>query len=254
MAHDESLPEGNPFMEPNPWGGEHMRRPPAPLRPPADVPPDALAGLLGNYKVPEPARRVRNGDVIRLAGRDMFAVHTPGHTLDHLCIHDPEGGFVFTGDHVLPHITPYISGVASGTNPLLDYFASLERTAALPDVKQALPAHGVVIDDRPARQGDHRASPRTLRAAAQGFGRDGQGADGARVVDVPVPSREARRHGRRRVLRASRVVAPGRPRRSHIEKTASSIRGDRMIVPERRASSKTRVAREVDAGLLPAAQ
>ena len=67
---------------------------------------------MGSYKVPEPARRVRNGDVIRLAGRDMFAMHTPGHTLDHLCIHDPEGGFVFTGDHLLPHITPYISGLA----------------------------------------------------------------------------------------------------------------------------------------------
>ena len=94
---------------------------------------------------------MRNGDVLRLAGRDMFAMHTPGHTLDHLCIHDPEGGFVFTGDHLLPHITPYISGLAGGTNPLLDYFASLERTAELTDVKQALPAHGVVIDDVPGR-------------------------------------------------------------------------------------------------------
>ena len=107
---------------------------------------------------------------LRLAGRDMFAVHTPGHTLDHLCIHDPEGGLVFTGDHVLPHITPYISGLAGGSNPLLDYFASLERTAALADVNQAMPAHGVVIDNSPQRvQGDHRAPPRALRQAAQGF-------------------------------------------------------------------------------------
>ena len=150
MAHDDSLPETNPFMSPSPWGGDHMRRPPAPLH--RRIMFRAMrSGLLGSYKVPEPARRVRNGDVIRLAGRDMFAMHTPGHTLDHLCVHDPEGGFVFTGDHLLPHITPYISGLAGGTNPLLDYFASLERTAELSDVKQALPAHGVVIDDVPGR-------------------------------------------------------------------------------------------------------
>ncbi len=149
MAHDDSLPEGNPFIEPNPWGGEH-RGSPAP-RSRRFMFRLMRSRVFGNYKLPEPARRVRSGDVIRLAGRDMFAVHTPGHTLDHLCIHDPEGGFVFTGDHVLPHITPYISGVAGGTNPLLDYFGSLERTAALADVKQALPAHGVVIDDSKKR-------------------------------------------------------------------------------------------------------
>jgi glyoxylase-like metal-dependent hydrolase (beta-lactamase superfamily II) len=150
MAHDDSLPEGNPFLEPNPWDGEVRQMGPAPLhrRLMFRV---MRSRVFGNYRLPEPARRVRNGDVLRLAGRDMFAVHTPGHTLDHLCIHDPEAGFVFTGDHVLPHITPYISGVASGTNPLRDYFASLERTAALPDMHQALPAHGVVIDEPATR-------------------------------------------------------------------------------------------------------
>jgi glyoxylase-like metal-dependent hydrolase (beta-lactamase superfamily II) len=150
MAHDDSLSEQNPFMEPSPWGGDEHR----PMGPPRGRRLQyrlMRSRIFGNYKVPEPAVRVRNGDVIHLAGRDMFAVHTPGHTLDHLCIHDPEGGFVFTGDHVLPHITPYISGVAGGTNPLLDYFASLERTAALPDVDKALPAHGVVIDEPAVR-------------------------------------------------------------------------------------------------------
>jgi glyoxylase-like metal-dependent hydrolase (beta-lactamase superfamily II) len=141
MAHDDSLPEKNPFLEPSPWdGGERHPGPPRGRRLMFRM---MRSRFFGNYRLPEPARRVRNGDVLRLAGRDMFAMHTPGHTLDHL--------FVFTGDHLLPHITPYISGVAGGTNPLLDYFASLERTAVLPDVKQALPAHGVVIDDVPGR-------------------------------------------------------------------------------------------------------
>lgn len=144
MCHDDELPSENPFLGPVPWGGKHERhRPPLHRR----IMFRAMRSkILGNYHLPEPARRVRTGDVLRLAGRDMFAVHTPGHTLDHLCIHDPEGGLVFTGDHLLPHITPYISGLAGGTNPLLDYFDSLERTAELADVNQAMPAHGVVID------------------------------------------------------------------------------------------------------------
>ena len=134
MAHDDSLPEVNPFMAPNPWGGEERQGPPRGA--PHDVPPHAVADL---RQLPRAAsrrkRRHATATSSRLAGRDMFAVHTPGHTLDHLCMHDPEGGFVFTGDHLLPHITPYISGLAGGSNPLLDYFASLERTAELADVE-----------------------------------------------------------------------------------------------------------------------
>lgn len=144
MCHDDALPETNPFLGPNPWGLEERQGPPRGRRLMFRL---MRTRIFGNYRVGEPSKRLKNGDVIRLAGRDMFAVHTPGHTLDHLCLHDPEGGFVFTGDHLLPHITPYISGLAGGSNPLLDYFASLERTAALPDVNQALPAHGVVIDE-----------------------------------------------------------------------------------------------------------
>ncbi len=146
LCHDDALPETNPFLSPNPWGLEphEHQGPPRGRRLMFRL---MRTRIFGNYRVGEPSVRLKSGDAIRLAGRDMFAVHTPGHTLDHLCLHDPEGGFVFTGDHLLPHITPYISGLAGGSNPLLDYFASLERTAALADVNQALPAHGVVIDE-----------------------------------------------------------------------------------------------------------
>ena len=38
-------------------------------------------------------------------------VHTPGHTVDHICAWNPETGTLLTGDHVLPSITPHVSGV-----------------------------------------------------------------------------------------------------------------------------------------------
>ena len=38
---------------------------------------------------PEPTDRLHHGERMRLAGRDWFVVHTPGHTVDHLCVWDP---------------------------------------------------------------------------------------------------------------------------------------------------------------------
>ena len=69
-------------------------------------------------------------------------MHTPGHTYDHLCLYDPEFGVVLTGDHVLPSITPHISGMAPEADPLDLFFGSLRRMADISDVSIALPAHG----------------------------------------------------------------------------------------------------------------
>jgi glyoxylase-like metal-dependent hydrolase (beta-lactamase superfamily II) len=78
-----------------------------------------------------------------LAGREWLAVHTPGHTEDHLCLFDPEEGLFISGDHVLPSITPHISGLTHAADPLAQFFASLDKVAGLgAQMKMALPAHG----------------------------------------------------------------------------------------------------------------
>jgi glyoxylase-like metal-dependent hydrolase (beta-lactamase superfamily II) len=100
---------------------------------------------------PDPSVRLKHGDVIKLAGREWFAVHTPGHTRDHLCLHDPEAGVVLSGDHVLPTITPHISGMNSGRDPLALFFDSLDRVASLENVQQVLPAHGHPFPDLAGR-------------------------------------------------------------------------------------------------------
>jgi len=68
-------------------------------------------------------------------------VHTPGHTPGHLCFVDERSRRLFSGDHVLPRITPNIS-VQRGAppDPLGDYLDSLARTRDL-DVDEVLPAH-----------------------------------------------------------------------------------------------------------------
>jgi glyoxylase-like metal-dependent hydrolase (beta-lactamase superfamily II) len=100
--------------------------------------------------VPHPHQRVRDGEVLRLANRDWVVRHTPGHTIDHICLHDPAEGVLLSGDHILPTITPHISALGSKADPLAAFFDSMRGVAAL-GVSQVLPAHGHPFQDLPAR-------------------------------------------------------------------------------------------------------
>jgi glyoxylase-like metal-dependent hydrolase (beta-lactamase superfamily II) len=74
----------------------------------------------------------------------LEVVPTPGHTRGHVVYRDETRGLLFSGDHVLPHITPSI-GFELGEPglPLGDYLDSLELMTAFPDTR-LLPAHGPV--------------------------------------------------------------------------------------------------------------
>jgi glyoxylase-like metal-dependent hydrolase (beta-lactamase superfamily II) len=100
---------------------------------------------------PRPTRRLDDADVVRLAGREWLAVHTPGHTLDHLCLLDPAEGVLLAGDHVLPTITPHVSGLAAGADPLANFLASLDKVRELEGVRLVLPAHGDPFTDLAGR-------------------------------------------------------------------------------------------------------
>ena len=100
-----------------------------------------------NRFVPSVSHPVQEGNVLRLARREWYVLHTPGHTGDHVCLHDRETGTLLAGDHVLPSITPHISGMSADPDPLRSFVESLDRVAALPDVRLALPAHGHPFTD-----------------------------------------------------------------------------------------------------------
>lgn len=128
-----------------PWGGQHPR-PPFRMRMRWRI-----ARWLGNAFVPAVTRPVGAGEVLQAGGREWVIRHTPGHTEDHICLHDPAEGVFLSGDHVLPTITPHISGLALSADPLATFFASLDQAAAVPDVKLVLPAHGHPFADLAAR-------------------------------------------------------------------------------------------------------
>jgi len=100
-----------------------------------------------------PDRRLRDGDLIDLPGRKLRAVHTPGHTPGHICLHLEDADRLFTGDHVLPDITPHIGIYPYDRNdvdPLGDFLDSLHRVADLGTL-DALPAHEWIFPDVAAR-------------------------------------------------------------------------------------------------------
>jgi glyoxylase-like metal-dependent hydrolase (beta-lactamase superfamily II) len=146
-ACDDSKPNEAPWSRPTPWGTD-FHRPPMGRR----MAYTLFRGMMRKrFAAPTPTTRVRSGDVLRLAGRDMFAVYTPGHTTDHLCLHDPEEGLLFSGDHILPTITPHISGLGQDPDSLASFFRSLDTCAELGEVTNVLPAHGHPFDDLPGR-------------------------------------------------------------------------------------------------------
>lgn len=127
-------------------------------------------------RLPTPTMRLDDAATIRLGGRDWIALHTPGHTDDHLCLFDPAGGVMLSGDHVLPTITPHIGGHVRDLDPLARFFDSLDKVAAYgSQVTVALPAHGRPFDDLAGRaeaiKAHHVDRLDVLRTAAASIGR-----------------------------------------------------------------------------------
>nr|WP_218889548.1 MBL fold metallo-hydrolase [Saccharopolyspora hordei] len=112
---------------------------------------DLLVKLAEAYGSEEPGPRTPyelpdewlDGKVeVPLQSRTLLAVPTPGHTAGHVVFLDSASSLLFSGDHVLPHITPSI-GVepARPELPLRDYLDSLRLVQSYPDMR-LLPAHG----------------------------------------------------------------------------------------------------------------
>ncbi len=95
--------------------------------------------VYGNRPGPSfsPDIRMSDGDHVRVGEVMLEAVHTPGHTADHLCFR--LGGRLFTGDHIMGGSTVIMEDAAA-------YLDSLYRVQAL-GVQRIEPGHGPSMDD-----------------------------------------------------------------------------------------------------------
>ena len=99
-----------------------------------------------------PDHTVADGESIDLGGgRSLEIIHTPGHEPAHICARDSRTGILFSGDHVLPRISPVVMYDTFLDDPLGDYMGSLQKLIDM-DIGVTYPAHGTLID-----QGDERA-------------------------------------------------------------------------------------------------
>jgi len=84
-----------------------------------------------------PDLAISDGAVIRVGSIDVVAVHTPGHTPDHLCF--MLGDRLFTGDHIMGGSTVIIEDAAA-------YMESLYKVREL-RITRIEPGHGPAMDD-----------------------------------------------------------------------------------------------------------
>lgn len=116
------------------------------------------------------AEHLRDGQVVRAGGVSLTAVHTPGHTSDHMVFFEPAVGALFTGDAVVGRGTTFID---PPEGDLTQYLRSLERMRGL-GARTIYPGHGPVVFDAAAKLEEyvqHRADRETQVLAALAAGR-----------------------------------------------------------------------------------
>lgn len=92
----------------------------------------------------DPDVRVGDGEVAASGdGWTLRALHTPGHTSNHLCFWMDEQRALFSGDHIMGWSTTVIT---PPDGDMRDYFASLQRVRAL-DPAVLWPTHGAPVTD-----------------------------------------------------------------------------------------------------------
>jgi len=100
-----------------------------------------------------------DGDVIGIGAYNFKCVATPGHTIGHTCLYEPNKKVLLAGDHILMDISPNIVCWSDAENPLAHFLASLDKVHKL-QVELVLPGHRRLIDnpkDRIAELKKHHA-------------------------------------------------------------------------------------------------
>jgi glyoxylase-like metal-dependent hydrolase (beta-lactamase superfamily II) len=103
----------------------------------------------GSEWIPE-MNILQDGDEI-IAGDYCFkCVSTPGHSMGHTCLYEPNKKLLMAGDHILIDITPNIQCWSDDQNLLQDYLASLDKVNDM-EIDLVLPGHRRLITDHKTR-------------------------------------------------------------------------------------------------------
>jgi glyoxylase-like metal-dependent hydrolase (beta-lactamase superfamily II) len=111
----------------------------------------AMAKMRGNNRYaelvpdfPHSYRRIIEGDVVRIGGRDWHAIVGHGHAPEHLSLYCKELNVVIAGDMLLSTISTNVSvwSIDPEGDPLRLFLESVARYRELPEDVLVLPSHG----------------------------------------------------------------------------------------------------------------
>ncbi len=111
-----------------------------------------MDGYYSKMKSPINPTHLISGSQFKLMIDDLELefIHVPGHTPGSMVIYLPSKNLLFTGDHVIAHISPIITYSDFEFDGLGMYMDSLRKLQPL-TVKEAWPAHGAKIQDLSGR-------------------------------------------------------------------------------------------------------
>lgn len=134
---------------------------------------DAYRARFGNfgqliYALPDSYRRLDDGDIVAIGGRNWEVVTGNGHSPEHVCLYCEALKLLISGDQVLPRISSNVSvhPMEPEANPMADWYASLDKVQRrVPDDVLVLPAHndcfhGLHARIRQLREGQDAAMDR----------------------------------------------------------------------------------------------
>lgn len=85
---------------------------------------------------------VRGGEILELGNHAWEVIHTPGHTIDGICLYHAPSKTAFTGDMVLPHAMAEPDEIAGGR---LDHYLYGVKALLKKDIANVLPGHGTPV-------------------------------------------------------------------------------------------------------------
>jgi len=102
-----------------------------------------LADSIYKHSPSKTQQPIEDGQVFRVEGATVRAVHAPGHSHDHMCFILEEENAMFTGDNVLGHGTSAVENLSTWMDSL--------KIMAAHNCKIGYPAHGTVIPNLPLK-------------------------------------------------------------------------------------------------------
>lgn len=113
---------------------------------------------------PETADRVEDGTSFPLGGLTIRILHTPGHTLDSICLHI--GDAVFTGDTLF---VGKVGGTDLGDGAKAEYESLHRKLLTLPAETRVFPGHDVGVAPESTIGHERKTNPFLLRPDYESF-------------------------------------------------------------------------------------